>query len=131
MPTLSQITAKINQFLANFQQHRHTGTDSPKVSYLDLTNVPAPTIPQTYYTGVVTSNAAGTPFPTGWTVVNGSTGEYTITHNLGTTDYTVSALAHASLFCQLASKGANSFLLIWWASQSTTQNCDFDFQVFT
>ena len=79
------------------------------------------------YPGTVTSNAAGTPFPTGWTVVNGSTGEYTITHNLGTTDYSVSALSHSSLFCQLASKGANSFLLIWWASQSTTQDCDFDF----
>jgi hypothetical protein len=86
---------------------------------------------KTYYMGTVTSGAAGSPFPSGWTVSNGSTGEYTITHNLGTTAYTVATLAHSSYFCELASKGSNSFLLIFWASQSTTDNTDFDFQLFT
>lgn len=49
------------------------------------------------YSGAVTSGGtAGTPFPSGWTVSvgsGGSVGIYTITHNLGTTAYTVVATA--------------------------------------
>lgn len=35
--------------------------------------------------------SAGAVFPSGWTSAKNSTGDYTITHNLGTTDYTVVA----------------------------------------
>lgn len=126
---LSSWSAKSQYGVSAVPVHAHTGYDgSPKVSYGNLTNVPAASV--SYYTGVVTSNAAGTPFPSGWSVAHGSTGEYTITHDLGTTDYTVSALSHSSYFCQLTSKGSSSFLLIWWASQSATDDCDFDFTVF-
>lgn len=145
----------------NIHTHSGQGVDGPQIPFLNLKDTPksyysagnpatslagsavivnstatgldfGPSAPsKTYYMGTVTSGAAGSPFPAGWSVTNGSTGEYTITHNLGTTAYTVAALAHASNWCQLASKGSNSFLLIFWSSQASTVNNDFDFQLFT
>ncbi len=40
MPSLSQIASSLNTMLANFKQHRHTGTDAPKINYNDLINTP-------------------------------------------------------------------------------------------
>lgn len=41
MPSLTQILQSLNQLLANFQQHRHTGVDSHKISYNNLTDTPS------------------------------------------------------------------------------------------
>lgn len=42
-----------------------------------------------YYGNVSNVGTALTPFPVGWSVVLNSTGDYTVTHNLGTTNYVV------------------------------------------
>lgn len=63
--------------------HTHNSIDSP---LLANTNIPGPTI----YTGfVLAAGTAGSPFPAGWSVAHLGTGQYAITHNLGTTAYTV------------------------------------------
>jgi hypothetical protein len=41
------------------------------------------------YVGRVNSGVAGTPFPAGWTCAANGTGNYTVTHNLKRTDYSV------------------------------------------
>lgn len=48
----------------------------------------------TTYGGILAANGVGT-LPTGWSAVHNSTGSYTITHNLGTTSYTVTAALFA------------------------------------
>lgn len=73
--------------------HKHTGNDSPKISYNSLTDLP--TSSQTSYGGYIEANGTvggGFPLPTGWTSVKNSTGDYTITHNLNTGDYVVTAI---------------------------------------
>lgn len=61
-------------------------------------------------------NSAGTTFernPAGWSVAHPSTGNYVVTHNFGTTNYTVIAIADADgsiLYnCGIVSKDMNSF----------------------
>ena len=65
----------------------------------------------TSYFGIVASGVASTPFPSGWSVTKNSTGDYTITHNLGTTTYAVLTTEEGSqtLVWPVISKGANSF----------------------
>lgn len=64
------------------------------------------------YAGRVGSDGtAGTPFPAGWTAAKSSAGRYTVTHNLGSTDYAVtvtniSAFSNAAAITDLS---ANSF----------------------
>lgn len=73
--------------------HKHLGSDlTQKI-----------TTGSTAYSGLVTSaGAASTPFPTGWTVIKNSTGNYTVTHNLGNTNYGV---------CVTVSDGVVNFLI--------------------
>lgn len=48
------------------------------------------------YVGSVTSSGTSTFLPSGWTVAHTSTGVYTITHNLGTTNYAVNVTGTGS-----------------------------------
>lgn len=51
------------------------------------------------YGGAVNSDGtAGTPFPSGWSSTKPSTGNYTITHNFGNTNYTIAALSTDQIF---------------------------------
>lgn len=89
--------------------HIHNNLDSPQLSFIGLSDVPSSFSGQAgrvlkvnptgtgiifsstgiSYGGVVLSGGtAGTPFPAGWSVAHTGTGDYTITHNLGTTNYT-------------------------------------------
>jgi len=65
--------------------------------------------------GYVNSNGtAGTPFPSGWSVALTATGRYTVTHNLGTTNYVVLAIAAdaaAVKYCTIESRSTNSFIV--------------------
>lgn len=60
--------------------HSHTGIDSPYVFQPVLT-----------YVGRINADATVALLPTSWTVVNSGTGIYTITHNLNTILYSVTA----------------------------------------
>lgn len=64
------------------------------------------------YSGYINSNGtAGTPFPTGWSVAHTATGKYTVTHNLGNTNYVVVGFLVNSGFGdgQLLDRSANTF----------------------
>lgn len=50
-----------------------------------------PAATTTYSGAVASGGTAGTPFPSGWSVAKNSTGNYTVTHNLGTSSYVVVA----------------------------------------
>lgn len=73
------------------------------------------------YIGVATSTGASTPFPTGWTWTKNGAGDYTITHNLGTTSYIVVATSiNDTTVVVIASQSTNSFNVTSWLS--TTGN---------
>lgn len=65
----------------------------------------------TSYGGKVTSNAAGSPFPSGWSLEHPSTGNYTITHNLGTNNYVVVVMCDSTTTraITITSKSSSSF----------------------
>lgn len=63
----------------------------------------------TMFTGRVTGAGASVKLPTGWTSSKNSTGIYVVTHNLGTTNYTVVCGADNNLTVSGGAGGANSF----------------------
>ena len=78
--------------------------------------------------GNVVSGAAGTLFPSGWTVTHTSTGVYTITHNLNTTAYAVViTLVTPGLIAAVTSRAANSFQVSTENLTPAAANGDFDF----
>lgn len=85
------------------------------------------------YTGTVGSTGgAGTPFPTTWTSARTSgqpTGDYTITHNLGTSKYglTVTVGGASLATWEIFSKGSNSFRIQTYSVGASIQDHTFDF----
>jgi len=73
---------------------------------------------QKYYAGSWNSNATSTSLPSGWSVTNPGNGEYILTHNLGTTNYSIVAMPEDTLVperpttCFYRSKAANT-IAIW------------------
>lgn len=107
--------------------HEHTGVDSPRIDYKNLVGSSGST---THYIGAIQSNVAGTPFPTGWSVVNNSTGIYTITHNLGNTTYVVIASGLGSAGVPVISaRNATTFVISWYSLAANLQSMDFNFDL--
>lgn len=98
----------INTTLGGIQTtpfHTHNGIDSPLIkSSGSGSNV---------FGGLAnTSGTASTPFPSGWSISGGVTGQCTITHNLGNTKYAVTATVQSSASVTLINiynVGSNSF----------------------
>jgi len=81
-----------------------------------------------YHGVVINSSSAGTPFPTGWSVANNATGECTITHNLGTTNYTFVCVSKgtASIMSPQA-QGSNTIKVLSFSTAAAAQSTDFFF----
>jgi hypothetical protein len=75
--------------------------------------------------------AAGTALllPAGWTSAKTSTGAYTVTHNLGTTRYSIVATAAGATFgaCSVYAINANDFHLSIVSMGASLQDTDFTF----
>jgi len=65
------------------------------------------------YSGRVASDGSAVKLPSGWSSSRTATGKYQITHNLGTTDYTITALANGkhSLYSNKASNTIDIYSL--------------------
>lgn len=75
------------------------------------------------FPGFVESNAAGTPFPAGWSVVRNSGGNYTVTHNLNTTAYSVVVTVKSALAITIGNindKSANTFGVVFFKQTAAT-----------
>jgi hypothetical protein len=71
-------------------------------------------IPRIYSGQVHSGGTAGSPFPSGWSV-SGSGGSYTVTHNLGTTNYVVvanSVTSGGNVLMIVDSKNADDFTVL-------------------
>jgi len=80
---LNEASAKLGELSDLFYNHTHKTIDGSK----DLGT-------GRVYTGLVNSDGTpGSPFPPGWTSSLAG-GVYTVTHNLGTTNYTVTATVY-------------------------------------
>ena len=149
----------VDQFgVAQTPFHTHNGSDSPTFPFLNLRDVPnsyygsagkvatvnptgtglifsSPVSNVSSYGGSVVSNAAGTPFPAGWSVAHASGGRYTITHTLGTANFSVSIIVHGLNITipTLTSKGSSTFAITTYNQTGsitwTGTDVDFDFIV--
>lgn len=105
--------------------------DAPSRAYLKKF-IAAQTPATTYYMGQVVSNAAGTPFPAGWSVAHPGSGHYVITHTLGSTPYVVQATCKSGgTEIQVTSFGSTTFTVFNWLTSSAPGDGDFTFVVFT
>lgn len=68
--------------IQNLPYHTHNGVDAPFALQ-----------PLVTYIGLIGFHGTVGILPTGWTAVYGSTGQYQVTHNLGTIQYVVVASA--------------------------------------
>lgn len=93
--------------------HFHDGMNTPKISYNNLTDLPAAVTTNSYGCSI-NSDGTGT-LPTGWSSAL-ATGDYTITHNLGTTSYGVAITMNGDT--QVAAphwtKSTNTFVVNFW-----------------
>ena len=70
----------------------------------------------------------GSPFPTNWTSQKDATGQYKITHNLGSSAYAVGTIADdTTAFLVLTGKMDNEFQIWTYDSSSTLANRGFYF----
>jgi len=103
--------------------HKHTGSDMTQ----KIGN--AVTI---YHGRVEETGDEGTPFPTGWTSVKNSTGRYTVTHNLGTTNYTLLISGQGIGFFFIdGAPAANDFDVGYNEAGGSLGDRNFYFTVFT
>lgn len=109
--------------------HRHNGSDSPRINYNDITDTP--TIPTSVvFGGTVGASGTGT-LPAGWTVAYNSP-NYTITHNLGYSNYAVVATSYGNVGASAAFvTGLNTsttyFNIEWQNSSSAIVQTNFTF----
>ncbi len=90
------------------------------------------------YAGIVTGFAGGiapaTNLPTGWSSGSSGTGIYTVTHNLGTTNYSIVATTYKILsffgLCYITAHDANSFSVETYANGGLN-NMGFSFNLTT
>lgn len=84
-----------------------------------------------YNVGSVGSGGGGT-LPSGWSATNIATGRYTVTHNLGTSSYSVvvTPVVSVAKVWAIESKGSNSFTVRIANTSFTLENNPFDFMLF-
>lgn len=129
-PDITALIAKVDDLSQRLDQqiknHLHDGGEAQRIRWnTDLINKITP------FVGNVTAcTSIGTIFPPGWTVVNTATGVCTVTHNLGTTAYSVVAtpfiIAGFASFTFINTQAANSFQIECYANGGLN-NCDFNF----
>lgn len=86
----------------------------------------------TQYSGAVISGALESGWNTsGWSISSPATGRYTITHNLGHTNYgvQVSALAALTKMCSVEARNTNSFTVRVETNAGVLENNDFFFDL--
>lgn len=100
--------------------HSHTGIDSPYVYQ-----------PVLSYIGHINADASAVLLPSSWTVVNSGAGIYTVTHNLNTILYSVTAncfFAGTRDVLQVSNIGLNSFTVnTFFYNPTTLENSGFTF----
>lgn len=93
--------------------HTHNGIDSPLL--VSTPNSSSGTI----YAGSLNSDATVVFLPSGWTAVvgsGGSVGKYTVTHNLGTSNYAIVVTATAGFnYGAVTSVGTSTFIVTMYS----------------
>ncbi len=89
------------------------GLDVEDISVTGSLTLKTTPMPRVFHGFVNSDGTAGTPFPSGWSSAHTATGRYTITHDLGSTGYSVVATAQASTVKNITieSRGSDSFIV--------------------
>lgn len=77
--------------------------------------------------GSVLANGTANFLPSGWSVIRGGNGDYTLTHNLGTTLYSFVGTTHDGEFVWVLTKSANSIRIQTQIPASALSDSDWDF----
>lgn len=113
--------------------HIHNGNEAPRINAnTDILGWKGGLV----FMGTVSSGGVLTsPLPLlNWSATESATGVYVITHNLGTTNYSIVATPQDKVVVlQIVSKGANTVGIDAWAAQPTPSavNAAFDFFIAT
>ena len=83
----------------------------------------------TVYAGRVADDGSAVNLPSGWTSAKTGTGQYTVTHNLGTTAYGVAGLSTSAnqATINLSAINANDFRVITWNNTPTNTDLPWAF----
>ena len=136
--------ATANQFaVSDTPFHTHNGADSQRFSFKNLSDVPnsyyqkagfAVTVNSTEtglefdkvnsgYAGYVNSDGTAGHLPSGWSSSTTGTGQYTVTHNLGTANYSAIAMSYASnSICKFNSVGTTNVQFVFLDSKTQSLN---------
>jgi hypothetical protein len=90
-----------------------TITRNVETAFKERLGLNTATITVKSYSGSVNSNGTAGNLPTGWTSTKLGTGDYQVTHNLGTTAYNFAAISNGGVFRTMAiyGKATNTFEL--------------------
>lgn len=86
---------------------------------------------QSYYGRVAAFTPSLSILPDGWTVTANGTGDFTVTHNLGTDSYHVFLVPNSgsSRFVTSANRTETSFDVLGWNDSGAATNVSFGFHV--
>ena len=122
---LEEKSSEFGELKHIFDFHEHKGYDLSK-------EIDIPDAGSTVYAGYIDSAATAEELPTDWTVTRTGNGQYTVTHNLGTTSYAVSLGiigSTAIAYITMDSLNANDFKIVTWDSTPTNTDKSFTFLV--
>lgn len=106
--------------------HYHKGPDAPQIDYNDLVN--KPTVP-VIYGGIINSTVANSTLPTGWSASKLGTGDYVVTHNLGTANYSIVATTYTYVV-SLGTVDSNTFEVLVTNLSGTATDANVNFILY-
>lgn len=128
------VNNQFGPFTAGFLDLGASGAEWGSLFLQDIFTYQGADQPVVFFGYVDDTGSEGTPFPSGWSSTSGSTGVYTITHNLGSsTAYVPLATALKStlgLSAKIGSRSSNSFTVRIFDDTGTLTDSDFTFAVF-
>lgn len=104
-------------------------TFEDEVAMVDVLTYKTTPMPRVFHGYVNADGTSGTPFPSGWSISNSSTGVYVVTHDLSTNFYSVVIVPKASTVknCTISSRGVDTFTARIANLSDALENNDFMF----
>ena len=128
-----QYTSDNDNNIADLQQNEGQLMFPLTQDTIDLIKEQIPPAAGNFYSGQINANGTDVFLPTGWTSSVGGTGgfHYTITHNLGTTEYVVYANSSGNLGSSVVTNSTNSVDIVLVDVNGSPHNWAFGFILVT
>lgn len=122
-----ELQKQIDDLKTEMREHYHEGLSSRQIWYKNIWGLPT-----AGYGGHVASGGTATHLPSGWTSAKTGTGQYTVTHNLGSANYSAIAMSYgASSFCKFNAVNANDVQFVFLDATGNLNDSEFYFILIT